>query len=102
MARALYRERRLRSRYFSGSLFAEPTWDMLLDLFIADCERRRVSVKSVCIGANVPTTTALRHLRWLEEQGLVERLNHPRDARSIHVRLTAAAITAMEAYLDEL
>ena len=102
MARTLYRERRLRSRYFSGSLFAEPTWDMLLDLFIADCERRRVSVKSVCIGANVPTTTALRHLRWLEEQGLVERLNNPRDARSIHVRLTANAIDAMGRYLDEI
>jgi DNA-binding MarR family transcriptional regulator len=102
MARALYRERRLRTQYFTGSLFAEPTWDILLDLFIADCERRRVTVKSVCIGANVPTTTALRHLRWLEQQGLVERLNNPRDARSIHVRLTAEAIRAMENYLEEI
>ncbi len=101
-ARALYRERRLRARYFAGSLFAEPTWDMLLDLFIADCERRRVTVKSVCIGANVPTTTAMRHLRWLHEQGLVERLSHPRDARSTHVRLTAEAITAMQNYLGEI
>jgi hypothetical protein len=101
-ARALYRERRLRARYFAGSLFAEPTWDMLLDLFIADCERRRVTVKSVCIGASVPTTTAMRHLRWLHEQGLVERLSHPRDARSTHVRLTAEAITAMENYLAEI
>ena len=101
-ARSLYRERRLRARYFSGSLFAEPTWDMLLDLFIADCERRRMTVKSVCIGADVPTTTALRHLRWLHEQGLVERLSHPRDARSIHIRLTAAALTAMEKYLAEI
>jgi DNA-binding MarR family transcriptional regulator len=101
-ARALYRERRLRARYFPGSLLVEPTWDMLLDLFIADRERRRVTVKSVCIGANVPTTTALRHLQWLHEQALVERLNHPRDARSTHVRLTAAAITAMETYLSEI
>lgn len=101
-ARALYRERRLRARHFAGSLFAEPTWDMLLDLFIADCERRRVTVKSVCIGANVPTTTAMRHLRWLHEQGLVERLSHPRDARSTHVRLTADAITAMVSYLGEI
>jgi Winged helix DNA-binding domain len=101
-ARALYRERRLRARYFAGSLFAEPTWDMLLDLFIADCERRRVTLKSVCIGSNVPTTTAMRHLRWLHEQGLVERLSHPSDARSSQVRLTAKALTAMEAYLTEI
>jgi DNA-binding MarR family transcriptional regulator len=101
-ARALYRKRRLRARYFPASLLVEPTWDMLLDLFIADCERRRITVKSVCIASNVPTTTAMRHLRWLQEQGLVERLSHPRDARSIHVRLTAAAITAMENYLAEI
>ena len=101
-ARALYRERRLRARHFAGSLFAEPTWDMLLDLFIADCERRKITIKSVCIGANVPTTTAMRHLRWLHEQGLVERLSHPRDARSTHVRLTAQAITAMQNYLTEI
>jgi hypothetical protein len=102
IATRLYRQRRLRAQHFAGSLFAEPMWDMLLDLFIADCERRRISVKSVCIGANVPATTALRNLRWLHEQGLVERLNHPRDDRSTHVRLTAEAITAMERYLTEI
>jgi Winged helix DNA-binding domain len=101
-ARGLYQQRRLRARYFAGSLFAEPMWDMLLDLFIADCERRRITVKSVCIGADVPTTTALRHLRWLHEQGLVERLSHPRDDRSTHIRLTAEAITAMENYLADI
>jgi Winged helix DNA-binding domain len=101
-AKALYQQRRLRARYFAGSLFAEPMWDMLLDLFIADCERRRITVKSVCIGADVPMTTALRHLRWLHEQGLVERLSHPRDDRSTHVRLTAGAIVAMENYLTAI
>ena len=65
-------------------------------------ERRQITVKSVCIAANVPTITALRHLRWLHEQGLVERLSHPRDARSTHVRLTAIAIVAMASYLDEI
>lgn len=101
-AQHLYRQRRLRSRFFPGSLFAEPTWDILLDLFIADCERRRLTVKSVCIGADVPMTTALRHLQWLQEQSLVERLKHPRDDRSTYVRLTALALTAMESYLAEI
>ena len=91
----------MRARHFPANLFAEPVWDMLLDLFIADCERRRRSVKSVCISADVPTTTALRHLRWLEEQSLVERLPHPHDARSSYVRLTAKALAAMEAYLED-
>lgn len=101
-ARRLYRERRLRAAHFTQSLFAEPTWDMLLDLFIADGERRRLSVKSVCIAADVPASTALRHLRWLTEQGLVDRLDHPRDALSTHVRLSATGLSAMTAYLDAL
>lgn len=101
-AKQLYQQRRRRARYFPGSLFAEPMWDMLLDLFIADCERRKITVKSVCIAADVPTTTALRNLRWLHEQDLVERLSHPRDDRSTHVRLTAKAIAAMESYLADI
>ena len=101
-AKILYQQRRLRARHFSASLFAEPMWDMLLDLFIADCERRRITVKSVCITADVPTTTALRNLRWLHEQDFVERLSHPRDDRSTHVRLTAKAIMAMESYLSAI
>jgi DNA-binding MarR family transcriptional regulator len=75
---------------------------MLLDLFIADCEGRKITVKSVCIAADVPTTTALRHLRWLSEQGLVDRLNHPRDARSTHVRLSESGCAAMVGYLEAL
>lgn len=75
---------------------------MLLDLYVADRERRRVSIKSVCLAAEVPLTTALRHLGWLTEQELVERLNNPRDARSTHVRLSAKGIAAMTAYLRAL
>lgn len=99
LARALYWQRRMRARFFPGSLFAEPTWDMLLDLFIADCERRKITVKSVCIAADVPVTTALRQLRYLTEQGLIERLDNPRDARSSHVRLSEAGCVAMTEYL---
>jgi DNA-binding MarR family transcriptional regulator len=75
---------------------------MLLDLFIAASEGRKITVKSVCIAANVPTTTALRHLRWLQEQGLVDRLGHPRDARATHVQLSSAGWMAMNAYLEAI
>ena len=33
--RAMIRARRLRDQYFSGELFADPAWDMLLDLLLA-------------------------------------------------------------------
>lgn len=102
MARHLYRQRTLRARHFPHSLFAEPVWDMLLDLFVNDCDRRRQTVKSVCIAARVPTTTALRHLNWLIDEGLAVRLPHPSDSRSVHVCLSETGFAAMSSYLEAL
>lgn len=99
LARAAYRERRLRSQFFTGlDLFGEPAWDLLLDLFINANEGKRVPVTSACIGAAVPTTTALRWLAILESRGLVEREADSSDARRIFVRLTLPAQTSMTAY----
>jgi len=81
-ARRTYRNRRSRNALFADeALFGEPAWDLLLDLFIAAKERKRVPVTSACIGAAVPTTTALRWLAVLEERGLVLREADPCDAR---------------------
>ena len=102
LARTLYEQRQLRVRHFPQSLFAEPVWDMLLDLFIGEIEKRKTSVKSACIAADVPMSTAGRHLKWLGEQGLVDRLTHPRDGRSTHIRISAAGLSAMTAYLAAL
>ncbi|MEP6868095.1 MAG: MarR family transcriptional regulator [Novosphingobium sp.] len=99
LARSQYRDRRLRSQLFDdASMFGEPAWDLLLDLFIAARERKRVPVTSACIGAAVPTTTALRWLTVLETQGLVLRENDASDARRVFVRLSTDAYARMAEY----
>jgi predicted transcriptional regulator len=95
LARAIYAGRRRRERFLAADLFGEPTWDILLDLFIAAGEGRRVPTTSACIGANVPPTTALRWLRILETRGLVEREDDGRDGRRTFVCLTARGTAAM-------
>lgn len=98
-ARRTYRNRRSRTAVFGDeTLFGEPAWDLLLDLFIAAKERKRVPVTSACIGAAVPTTTALRWLAVLEERGLVLREADPSDARRVFVRLSADAYARMVSY----
>ncbi|MBC2664756.1 MarR family transcriptional regulator [Novosphingobium flavum] len=98
-ARRSYRNRRSRSAVFGDDgLFGEPAWDLLLDLFIAAKEGKRVPVTSACIGAAVPTTTALRWLAVLEERGLVVREADPSDARRIFVRLSTDAYARMVSY----
>lgn len=99
LARQSYEDRRRRTKIFrSEELFGEPAWDILLDLFIAAKERRRVSVTSACIGSAVPSTTALRWIAILEKQGLLVREADPGDARRVYVKLSARGYAAMLEY----
>ncbi|MEO0032803.1 MAG: hypothetical protein RIS94_2561 [Pseudomonadota bacterium] len=100
LAREFYVGRRRRGRFLSADLFGEPTWDILLDLYVASRENRRVPTTSACIGAHVPPTTALRWLRILESRGLVEREDDGRDGRRTFVRLTPRGLAAMDGFLQ--
>jgi hypothetical protein len=96
--RAAIRARRLRAAHFDAELFADPAWDMLLDLHAATLEGARVSVSSLCIAAAVPGTTALRWIVTMTEAGLFERQADPADRRRAFIALTPATTTAMSAY----
>ncbi|MDE2563199.1 MAG: winged helix DNA-binding protein [Sphingomonadales bacterium] len=100
LAREIYSERRRRERMFPEDLFGEPSWDVLLDLFIAGREQRRVPTTSACIGSHVPPTTALRWLRILEQRGLIERENDRRDGRRTFVRLSPYGMNLLERFLS--
>lgn len=95
-----YGDRRARRRYFPADLFGEPAWDLLLDLFRARLEGKRISVTSACIAADVPPSTALRWIGVLEGEGLVERSRNVSDSRSTWVSLTDRAATAMVEYTN--
>lgn len=96
--RATIRARRLRDQHFAPELFADPAWDMLLDLYAARLEGRRVSVSSLCIAAAVPPTTALRWIGTMHDAELFGREPDPTDKRRAHITLTERAATAMRGY----
>ena len=100
--RAALRARRLRDGFFGDGLFEDPAWDMLLDLFAAELEGKRVSISSLCIAAAVAPTTALRWLNRLVAEGLLERRPDPRDKRRAFVALSARGSGAMRGYLAAL
>lgn len=98
MVRSLIRIRRLREQFFPRDLFADPAWDMLLDLLAARLEQSRVAVSSLCIAAAVPPTTALRWIRTLAEHGLFVRRQDPEDGRRVFIELSDNASEALHAY----
>jgi hypothetical protein len=77
--RSILRARRLRDQYFTGQLFADPAWDMMLDLLAARLEDRRVSISSLGLAAAVPPTTALRWIATLCDRGAFVRSNDSSD-----------------------
>jgi hypothetical protein len=97
--RAMIRARRLRDQFFASDFFADPAWDMLLDLMAARIEQQRVAVSSLCIAAAVPPTTALRWIKTLSDRGLFVRRADPQDGRRVYIELSDGAAAGMEAYL---
>lgn len=102
LVREIIRQRQLRARFFDEGLFADPAWDILLDLTASKVEGRQVSVSSLCIAACVPPTTALRWIGQMTEAGLLDRVRDPIDRRRAFIELSDKAAGAMARYFDRL
>lgn len=96
--RALIELRRKRDRFFGAELFADPAWDILLELYASYLMQQRITISRLCLAAAVPSTTALRWIAQLEKLGFIERRQDPMDARRYFCSLTIAARESMDAY----
>lgn len=97
---AVLAARRDRDRFFDQDLFADPAWDMLLELYALELRQQRISVSKLCVAAAVPATTALRWLGKLEQDGLVRRDDDHFDGRRWWVGLTSKGSEAMRRYFE--
>jgi len=102
LVRQIIRHRQMRGKIFDPELFADPAWDMLLDLTAARAEHLRVSVTSLCIASGVPPTTALRWIGVLSEAGLVKRVEDQSDRRRAFIALTDKAADQMARFFAEI
>ena len=100
--RSAIRARRFCARFFDEELFADPAWDMLLDLTQAEIAQVRVPVSSLCIAAAVPATTALRWIKTLTDNGLLVRRADPPDGRRVFVEMATTTSIAMKRYFAEV
>jgi hypothetical protein len=96
--REIIKLRRTRERFFPPDLFADPAWDILLDLKAAGQEGRHVSVSSLCIAAAVPPTTALRWITAMTDSGMLVRRQDPADARRVFIELSDETSAKLDDY----
>lgn len=90
LALSIYQFNRVRGAEFGTRLFSDPKWEMLLHLFIAGEQSRKVGTTEVCGAASSPATTSLRHLSGLVKHGLVRRVESEQDARVAWISLSPA------------
>lgn len=101
-ARRIHRSRMRAHAIIGPRIVRDPRWEMLLELFIAHHEHRRVSVSSLCHASTAPATTGLRHVEVLREEGFVHRIGDPNDARRCWIEPTPKAIDGVNAMLREM
>lgn len=96
LAKRIHAARAKRAQVFGLDIFAEPGWDMLLSLYVAEREGYRMTVSAICNDSGVPDTTALRWVERLTEMGLTRRVRNPFDLRSSFVELSPEGIDKMD------
>jgi len=100
--RALLRARRTREDIIGSDLFADPAWDILLELYAASLGQQRVSISDVTFASAVPPTTALRWIEKLEKLGLLRRQDDPRDRRRVWLEISAEGEEKMRSCFQEI
>lgn len=101
-ARTAVRRRILRRQLMgSPELFGEPAWDMLLDLFVHECEGKLLAMSSLCISAGIPTSSAMKLIQKLCDAGLLERIPDQHDGRRSLMRLCPSIAHRLRAYFAE-
>jgi DNA-binding MarR family transcriptional regulator len=96
--RSIIAARRLRAEHL-GQGIGEAAWAILLEVFAARLEGRRIAMTDLGTAARFPQTTAYEWIRRLIDRGLLLRLPDPNDERIALIDLSDDAAERMRAYL---
>ena len=83
-------------------MMGDPAWNILLDLLLASLEGRKVSVSSACIVSGVATTTGLRLVNRMVDDGILVRIPDSNDGRRHFLGINPTVEIALKSYLGDL
>jgi len=99
-AREILALRQKRAELFGPSMFGEPAWEMLLQLYSMSGGARQ-SMSRLAQLSGTSKATALRWADYLCDRGLVRRQRHPTDLRSAFMELTDKGREKIQSYLAD-
>jgi hypothetical protein len=97
---AILQLRRARAEAFGPELFADPAWDILLQLFAARLGNRRLHLGD--FETDCPRTTLARWASVLEERGLVSCQVDGLDPQALSFEISSAGSAIMRRLFDDL
>jgi DNA-binding MarR family transcriptional regulator len=101
LAEAMRGTRLLRARIFPYASLGNPTWDVLLDLFVRELNGYRTSLDHMAIAGELPAATVHRAVEELTVLGLLGRAADRFDERVIWLSLTERGKQGMFELLEE-
>ena len=102
LLRKLIRAESTRAMAIGGKALGDPAWNILLDLILASLEDRKVAVSSACIVAGVATTTALRLITRMVDDGVLMRVPDENDGRRHFLAIEPTVEQALKNYIGDL
>lgn len=95
------KNKELRKNLLPDIMSGDPAWEMLVELYLARLESRKVATKELGIVAAVPPTTGLRWIAHLQKTDLIVR-ESGEDKRRSHFALTELGLFKIESYLSKV
>lgn len=96
ICKAMILERRIVGEALGFSLVENANFDILMELYLARTERRKVFVWSLCAAANTPYSTAYRKIKELVVAGFIVRHDDRKDRRRVEVELTEHGVAMID------
>lgn len=100
LVRDMLRLRRQRTEFFGPDLFADPAWDILLELYASALGGLKQAVSTISPLIQVPQSTVIRWIDKLEEDGWLYRVDDQFDRRRIWVQLSEKGFAQLNAYFE--
>jgi DNA-binding MarR family transcriptional regulator len=88
-------DRRVLAGIFPGAQLSNPTWDVMLDLFIQEMNGFRTSLDHLALTGDLPAATVYESVDALVELGLLERMVDRFDSRVMWLTLSVTGRQGM-------
>jgi DNA-binding MarR family transcriptional regulator len=100
-ARHQFKAQLVREAHFEGLPFHETGWEILLELYIAEAEGRKLNVTAIGLDGHIPNATLVRWIALLEQRQLVFRQPDTIDRRRTWIALTPLGSEKLDLCLRE-